>query len=81
LKQKYGIATDDGTPMKETFNDRSPSPNKPFTETLSSRYEKLTGRSPSADVLTSSLEELLKSLKNKFGAPAQKDLMSSQKTN
>jgi hypothetical protein len=34
---------------------------------LSSRYEKLTGKSPSADLLTSSLEELLKTLKNKFG--------------
>jgi hypothetical protein len=35
-------------------------------ESISSRYEKLTGRSPSADLLASSLDDLLKSLKTKF---------------
>lgn len=35
-------------------------------ESISSRYEKLTGRSPSVDLLASSLDDLLKSLKTKF---------------
>ena len=58
--------------IKEKYrNQRSPSPQEEAsyspTKTLSSRYEQLTGRSPSADILTSSLDELLKSLKTKFG--------------
>jgi hypothetical protein len=34
---------------------------------MSSRYEMLTGKSPSVELLTSSLDDLLKTLKNKFG--------------
>lgn len=60
IKEKYGMN-----------RNRSPSPLDEAryspTQTRSSRYEQLTGRSPSADILTSSLDELLKSLKSKFG--------------
>lgn len=46
--------------------NESPKNTNKFGESISSRYEKLTGRSPSADLLASSLDELLKNLKNKF---------------
>jgi hypothetical protein len=67
IKEKYGIGI--GGPND---HKKSPEISPDRIESISSRYEKLTGRSPSADLLASSLDDLLKSLKNKFknGAPS-----------
>jgi hypothetical protein len=70
LKEKYGIDTQ--SPTKTAYLPE-------FTESISSRYEKLTGRSPSADILTSSLDDLLKTLKNKFGSKKQETDTFAQK--
>jgi hypothetical protein len=56
IKQKYGI------PNKDVSPDISPE-----RASMSSRYEMLTGKSPSVELLTSSLDDLLKTLKSKFG--------------
>ena len=71
IKEKYGMnnrspsPADDVSPENTKKRDeREYSPQ--LTQSLSSRYEKLTGKSPTADILTSSLDELLKSLKTKF---------------
>jgi hypothetical protein len=50
-------------------------------ESISSRYEKLTGRSPSADLLASSLDDLLKSLKTKFNKSKVADGNEQESTN
>jgi hypothetical protein len=50
-------------------------------ESISSRYEKLTGRSPSADLLASSLDDLLKSLKTKFNKSKAADGNEQESTN
>ena len=64
IKEKYGMKRNRSpSPVEDMRRTSNYSP----TQTLSSRYEQLTGKSPSADILTSSLDELLKSLKNKFG--------------
>ena len=61
IKQKYGIT-----------NKEMLSPDiSPERASISSRYEMLTGKSPSAELLTSSLDDLLKTLKNKFGGKEQ----------
>jgi hypothetical protein len=73
LKDKYGLA-DTHSPTKTPYIPE-------LTESLSSRYEKLTGRSPSADMLTSSLDDLLKTLKNKFGGgkkPSEEDFSKKE---
>ena len=73
LKDKYGLA-DTQSPTKAPYIPE-------LTESLSSRYEKLTGRSPSADMLTSSLDDLLKTLKNKFGGgkkPTEEDFSKKE---
>ena len=49
-----------------------------MVESISTRYERVTGKSPSADVLTSSLDELLKTLKNKFGKQSGADTMAKK---
>ena len=71
IKEKYGMnnrspsPADDVSPENTKKRDeREYSPQ--LTQSLSSRYEKLTGKSPTDDILTSSLDELLKSLKTKF---------------
>ena len=73
LKDKYGLA-DTHSPTKTPYIPE-------LSESLSSRYEKLTGRSPSADMLTSSLDDLLKTLKNKFGGgkkPTEEDFSKKE---
>ena len=71
IKEKYGMNNRSPSPADEVSpvntkkrDERDYSPQ--LTQSISSRYEKLTGKSPTADILTSSLDELLKSLKTKF---------------
>ena len=71
----FGRKFDDSSNNKRTHSSGSSPKNHKngiLGNSLSSRYEKLTGKSPSAELLTSSLEDLLKTLKNKFAKPDTK---------